>query len=327
MRLACVIPTTCFFVISAAATLTAQQNLASGEPGVYQVRPNFYILTGVGGNVGVQIGIDGVLLVDSGAASASARVLDAIRKLTPKPIRYIINTSADPDHVGGNEALAKAGVGFAEGNDPTRGGAVTVEAAIEVLDRMSAPAGKGPSWPTGAWPTDTIMTPEKSMFLNDDGITSMREPAAHTDGDLIVFFRRADVIMTGDIVDTNRFPLIDVEKGGSIQGEVAALNHLIRLAIPPTPLVWKMGGTLVVPGHGYVCDQADLVEYRDMLVIIRDIIQDLIGQGKTLAQVKEANPTAGYRSRYGSDSGPWTTDMFVEATYRSLTAAKKQGEK
>jgi glyoxylase-like metal-dependent hydrolase (beta-lactamase superfamily II) len=191
---------------------------------------------------------------------------------------------------------------------------------------MSAPTGKDWAEPSGVWPTDTLSAPEKSMFLNDDGITSMHERAAHSDGDLILLFRRADVIMAGDIVNTDHFPVLEVDKGGSLQGEIAALNHLIRLAIPPTPLVWKMGGTLVVPGHGYICDQADLVEYRDMLVIIRDIVQDLIAQGKTLAQVQEANPTAGYRSRYGSDSGPWTTDMFVEAVYRSLTAEKKQGE-
>ena len=323
MRIAPIILTAALLSISTSSTLTAQENSASGEPEAYQVRPNFYMLTGSGGNIGVQIGSDGVLVVDTGSTRASAKVLEAIRKLSPKPIRYIIDTSADPDHVGGNEALAKAGVGFTQDTDPTWG-AVSVEAAIQVLDRMSAAAGKDSAWPTGAWPTETIMEPEKSMFLNDDGITAMHELAAHSDGDLIVLFRRADVIMTGDIVDINHFPVIDIDKGGSLQGEIAALNHLVRLAIGPTPLVWKMGGTLVVPGHGYLCDQADLVEYRDMLVIIRDIVQDLIDQGKTLTQVKEANPTAGYRSRYGSDSGPWTTDMFVEAVYKSLIAGKKQ---
>jgi glyoxylase-like metal-dependent hydrolase (beta-lactamase superfamily II) len=151
----------------------------------------------------------------------------------------------------------------------------------------------------------------------------MHQPAAHSDGDAMVFFRRSDVIMAGDILDTTRFPVIDVEKGGSIQGEIDALNQLIKLAIPSIPLAWKEGGTAVIPGHGFICDQADIVEYRDTVVIIRDVIQDMIKQGLTLAQIKEANPTLGYRSRYGAESGPWTTNMFVEAVYQSL-AGKKQ---
>jgi hypothetical protein len=128
------------------------------------------------------------------------------------------------------------------------------------------------------------------------------------------------VIATGDIIDTTRFPVIDVARGGSVQGEIDALNRLMELSIHNLPLQWHPDRTLLVPGHGHVYDKLDLLEYRDMVTVIRDRIQDLIGQGLTLAQVKAANPTLGYRSQYGSESGPWTTDMFVEVVYNELAS-------
>jgi glyoxylase-like metal-dependent hydrolase (beta-lactamase superfamily II) len=309
--------------------------LAADEPGdagvvTQQVRPNFYMIAGAGANIGVQVGEDGVVVVDAGSASMSQEVVAAIKKITPKPIRYVVNTSADPDHVGGNEALAKAGKSFRSANPGGGGGGggqpningITILSTAEVLDRMGAPTGKQSAYPVAAWPTEAFFEPEKAFYLNDEGIEVVHEPAAHTDGDAIVFFRRSDVIMAGEILDTTRFPVIDIEKGGSIQGEIDALNQLVKMAIPSIPLVWKEGGTVVVPAHGFINEQSDVVEYRDMTIIIRDVVQDLIKQGKTLAQIKEANPTQGYRSRYGTDSGPWTTDMFVEAVYKSLTAKK-----
>ena len=305
---------------------SGQTSAPSGKLGVYQLRPNFYMIAGAGGNIGVQIGADGVVLVDAGSAAMAGEVLAEIKKLTPQPIRYLIDTSADPDHVGGNEALARAGQNFTAKTNTGPGGAVsdgaTIQSTEAVLTRMSAQAGKQPVYSSGAWPTETFFQSEKAMYLNDEGIVVMHEPAAHSDGDAMVFFRRSDVIMAGDILDTTRFPVIDVERGGSIQGEIDALNHLIKLAIPSIPLAWKEGGTAVIPGHGFICDQADIVEYRDTVVIIRDVIQDMIKQGLTLAQIKEANPTQGYRSRYGAETGPWTTNMFVEAVYRSLVEKK-----
>ena len=317
------------------STLSAQQSASNSDLEIYQVRSNFYMLVGAGANIGVQIGSDGVVLVDTGSPDASSKVLEAIRKLTALPIRYIINTSADSDHVGGNEALARSGVGIgangvppAPGND-RNAAAATIQAAIEVLNRMSAPSDKVSPFPVAAWPTETLVESDriKSMALNDDGIQIIRAPGAHSDGDLMVLFRRADVIVAGDILDTTRFPVIDVEKGGSIRGEIAALEHLIELTIPPTPLVWKQGGTFVLPANGYVCEQSDVVEYRDMMVVIRDTIRDLIKQGKTLDQIRQANPTLPYRARYGSDSGPRTTDMFVESVYKGLISENKQGGK
>ena len=156
------------------------------------------------------------------------------------------------------------------------------------------------------------------MFLNGEGIEILHQQAAHTDGDAIVFFRRSDVVMAGDVFDTRAFPVIDVAKGGGINGEIAALQKLVDTAIPSVPIVSREEGTLVVPGHGRICDQLDVVDYRDMVTIIRDRIRDLMKRGLTLEQIKAAAPARGYVRRYGSDTGSWTTNDFVEAVYRTM---------
>jgi glyoxylase-like metal-dependent hydrolase (beta-lactamase superfamily II) len=162
------------------------------------------------------------------------------------------------------------------------------------------------------------------MFLNGEGIEVLHLAAAHTDGDSIVFFRRSDIVAAGDILDTTRFPHIDVERGGSVQGEIDALNRLVDLAIPSVPIVSREGGTFVIPGHGRICDQFDVVEYRDMVTVIRDRVRALIKEGQSLQQIRAANPTGGYTRRYGSDTGPWTTSMFVEAVYQSLVRESRK---
>jgi glyoxylase-like metal-dependent hydrolase (beta-lactamase superfamily II) len=264
------------------------------------------------------------VVVDSGSTTRAEAVLAAIRKLTPRPIRYIINTSADPDHVGGNETLSKAGqtlftaAGSISLPGNFLGGAASILSAERVLQRMSAPTGQPSPFPAGAWPTETFDHPRKYIYLNGEGIEILHQPAAHTDGDALVFFRRSDVVVAGDVLDTTRFPVIDVARGGTIDGEIAALNRLVDLAIPSVPIVSREAGTLVIPGHGRVCDQLDVVEYRDMVTIVRDRVRDLIAAGSTLDQVKAASPARGYSRRYGSESGPWTTNNFVEAVYRSL---------
>jgi glyoxylase-like metal-dependent hydrolase (beta-lactamase superfamily II) len=302
--------------LAAVSGLTAQQAPAANLE-VLQVRPNFYMIAGAGGNIGFQMGADGVVVVDAGSASNADRVVEAIKKVTPQPIRYVINTSADADHVGGNETLAKAGKTlFTQGgigvNADFLGGAASILSVEQVLTRMSAPASR---YPVGAWPTETFNQPRKYMFLNGEGIEIFHQPAAHTDGDAIVFFRRSDVIVAGDILDTTRFPVIDMAKGGSIHGEIAGLQKLVDTAIPSVPIVSREEGTLIIPGHGRICDQLDVVEYRDMVTIIRDRIRDLMKQGLTLEQVKAAAPARGYVRRYGSDSA---TSDFVQAVYRSM---------
>jgi cyclase len=304
--------------------LAAQQPSATNLE-VLQLRPNFYMIAGAGGNIGFQIGVDGVVVVDSGSASSADAVIDAIRKVTTQPIRYVINTSADPDHVGGNAAVAKAGQTlFTQGGGPGvgadfLGGGASILAVEQVLTRMSGPSGKPSPYPVDAWPTETFNQVRKYMYLNGEGIEILHQPAAHTDGDAIVFFRRSDVVMAGDTFDTTRFPVIDIAKGGSIRGEIAALQKLVDTAIPSVPIVSREEGTLVIPGHGRICDQLDVVEYRDMVTIIRDRIRDLSKQGLTLEQIKAASPARGYTRRYGSDDGSSTTNDFVEAVYRSLS--------
>jgi len=286
---------------------------------VLQLRPNFYMIAGAGGNVAVQVGVDGAVVVDSGAGPNADAVVAAIKKLTPKPIRYVINSSADADHVGGNAVVSKAGQTLlTRGGEPIiadfQDGPASVLAAEEVLIRMSA--GQPPAFPTSAWPTEVFSGPRKYFFLNGEGIEILHQPAAHSDGDSIVFFRRSDVVVAGDVFDITRFPVIDTAKGGTVQGVIAALQKLVDTAIPSVPIVSREEGTLIIPGHGRVCDQVDVVDYRDMVTIIRDRVRDLINEGRTLQQVKAASPARGYERRFGSP--PEATTNFIEAIYRSL---------
>jgi glyoxylase-like metal-dependent hydrolase (beta-lactamase superfamily II) len=296
-----------------------------------QIRPNFYVIAGAGGNIVMQTGPEGVILVDSGSTENADKVLATIRRVTDLPIRYIINTSMDADHVGGNERLARAGLSILPGavaagaglSDDlvSNSGRASVLAHENVLARMTDATGPQ-ALPFAFWPTKTFAFRQYSMYLNGEGIQVIHMPAAHTDGDTIVFFRRGDVIATGDIIDTTRWPVIDVKRGGSVQGMLDALNRLMDLSILNVPLQWQADRTFLVPGHGFVYDKLDLLEYRDAVTVVRDRIQALIDEGKTLAQVKAANPTLGYRSQYGADAGPWTTDMFVETIYNELAARK-----
>ena len=308
----------------------AQQ--ASDALTLVQLRPNFYVIAGAGGNIVMQVGPDGVILVDSGSSDMSEQVLATIRRVTPLPIRYIINTSMDADHLGGNGVLTKAGLTILAGAIAAGGGLsddlvtnsnrASVLAHENVLTRLTASEGQPSAIPFALWPTKTFAYHQYSMYLNGEGIQVIHQPLAHTDGDTVVFFRRGDVIATGDIIDTTRFPFIDVKRGGTVQGEIDALNRLMDLSIHNLPLQWTPDRTFLVPGHGHVYDKLDLLEYRDAITVVRDRVQDLIAEGKTLAQVKAANPTLGYRSQYGTDTGAWTTDMFVETIFNELTRKK-----
>lgn len=307
----------------------AQERAATLE--TIQIRPNVFVIFGAGGNVTVHVGEDGAIVVDSGTGAMADKLLQAINAITASPIRFIINTSADTDHVGGNETLAAAGVPINPDSfsDERR---ATILAHENVLLRLSTPASaeasagrpeNGQSVPDGAWPTETYTSRTRSMYLNEDAVQVLRQVGAHSDGDSMVFFRRADVIVTGDVLDLRRFPVIDPAKGGSIHGELEALNRLLELTVPAMPLVLNAGRTLLVPGHGRISDYSELVEYRDMVTIVRDIIQAMVEKGMTLEQVKAANPTQGFRRRYGSDTGEWTTDQFVEAVYNGLKGRAK----
>ncbi len=284
-----------------------QQNLETAELHVIPVQGNIYMMIGPGGNITIQIGKDGVLLVDTMFAPLAPRIVAEIKKLTDKPIRYIIDTHMHQDHVGGNAALAAFG---ATGANPVEGGGPTIIAHQNVLNRMTTPVKTSQTPPPQkGLPNDEYDTPFKDLYFNGEAVIVFHEPKAHTDGDSMVFFRRSDVLSTGDIFTPERYPFLDLEHGGGVQGEIDALNHILRLTVPEH---LQEGGTRVIPGHGRLCDEADVVDYREMVTIIRDRVQDLIKKGNTLAQVKAAKPSLDYDTRYGSG------DAFVEAVYRSL---------
>lgn len=294
-----------------------------GVPDVEEldVRAGIRLVAVDGQNVTVSAGADGLLVVDTGRDAGAARLAEAVGRMR-QPVRAIVNTSAGADHTGGNALLASRGrrlggaaagaSGFADitRDQPT----AEIYAHEAVLNRVSTTGAA-----VGAWPTTTFSGDSKELFFNGEGIQVLHVPAAHSDGDAVVFFRRSDVICTGEIYDATSYPRIDVARGGSISGIVAGLNRVLELTIPAS---WQEGGTLVVPARGRVGDEADVVEYRDMLTIVRDRIAALIARGASLDEVQAARPTQDYDGRFGSVSGPWTTTMFVEAAYRSLARAR-----
>jgi glyoxylase-like metal-dependent hydrolase (beta-lactamase superfamily II) len=336
----------------------ADQSPRDGAVHVLPVQGNIYMLIADGINVTASLGPQGVMLVNTGAATMSDSLLAAVTQLAARtmaapapnacmgiacpgtwgwaspyihagiaspaparPLRYIINTSAAPEHVGGNETIGATGF-FPRGGE--FGGAVasvgrraSIIAHENVLARMSAPAGRQAPTPPAAWPTDTYFDEFHKLpeYFNGEAVIVYHAPAANTDGDSFVFFRRSEVISAGNLFSTVSYPVIDLEQGGSIDGVIRGLNAILDLAVAEYR---SQGGTWIVPGRGRLSDTADVASYRNMLTMIRDRVQDLRAQGMTLAQVQAARPTLDFDGRYGATTGPWTTDMFVDAVYRSL---------
>jgi cyclase len=285
---------------------SAQQ--AQNEIETFHVQGNVHMLVGAGANIAVQVGEDGVLVVDTGSGMMADKVIAAIRRLSRGPIRWIVNTSGDPDHTGGNDAVSHAG-------KTVNGNPAAIHAHEKVLARMDKSG-----VPESAWPLNTYYEPSKDFSFDDEAVLLHHMPAAHTDGDTVVYFRRSDVIVAGDVFMTTTYPVIDLKNGGSVQGSIDALNHLLDLAVPKKQ---QEAGTYVIPGHGRVSDEADVLEYRDMLVIVRDRIADLIKKGLTLDQVRAARPSLDYDPRYSAASGPASTAQFIETIYRDLSQKKK----
>ena len=293
-----------------------EPNLGDVQIKPLKVQGNVWMLYGPNTNMAVQVGPMGVLIVDTMYAQTAAKALAEIRKLSDKPIRYVINTSADLHHVGGNQAFNRAGQPIIGGNLGQaafdRGAAMV--AHENVLNRMSAPSGKVPPFPDAWWPMTTYFEGNKEIHFNGEAVIVMQHKG-HTDGDSIVHFRGSDVVATGDVFNAYTYPVIDLARDGSINGEIAALNQILDIAIPEHE---QEGGTQIIPGSGRLCEEHDVLEYRDMVTIIRDRVQAMILKGLSLDQVQAANPTKEYDPRWGAKAGAWTTSMFVESVYKSL---------
>ncbi len=295
---------------------------------VLRVLGNVYVIAGAGGNVVIQNGPEGLFVVDTGSTAKSKDLLAAIKAISDGIIRYIVNTTPDPDHYGGNDALAQAGWSptvplpdltgtggpvASRGGDP-RAVLAMVIAHEGMLNRLSAASGDSTAAPFVLWPTNTFFTAKKTMSFNHEGVELRHEPAAHTDGDLVVYFRKSDVVAAGALIDTGGYPKFDPARGGSIKGLLAGLNDVIDVSIAEFN---QQGGTRIVPGRGRVMNETDVADYRDMTTIVRDRVQVAVDKKMTLAELKALQPTLDYDGLYSRPD--WTGDMFVEAIYKDLS--------
>jgi len=284
-----------------------------------KVQGNVQLLAGAGANIAVQSGAEGVLLVDTGYEQMSDKTLAAIRKISDKPIRTIINTTLADDHTGANGPLVKAG--FINQAGPGLGGRPN-EAMLfghNNLLRLMTEIGEA-KISTDRWPPNTYPGTQKDFYMNDEPVVMLHIENATTSGDTMVWFRKSDVIATGDIFDETSFPYIDLPHGGSVNGVIEGLNRLLDLMVPKH---LQEGGTMVIPGHGRIGDEHDVLEYRDMVTIVRDRVQNAIKKGMTLQQVKTVKPSYTYEYEPRFNRNPaWTAEMFVEGIYKSLSASK-----
>ena len=318
----------------AAGTLAAQGGAgrAGGAPAPtvqsYRVGGNVWMLSGGFVNAAVQIGDEGVLVVDTMTEPLADAMIAEIKRLAgDKPIRWIVNTHAHPDHTGGNAKVAAAGRSIIAGNFAGQAGQAAANfAQIIAHENTGNRLGEQkPALPVHATPAETFFGAQHEFFFNDEAVQLIHVPNAHSDGDVMVFFRKSDVLVAGDLYINTTFPVINVAQGGSINGILAALNRMIDVTVPRKK---QEGGTFVIPGHGRLADEADVVEFRDMSTIIRDRFADAAKKKQTLAQVKAARLLRDYEGRYGAAQGFWTTDAFVEAVYKTVggPVATKEGQ-
>ena len=313
------------FVAASAAVcfggfLAAQQRPA-GLLETLPVKGQVHLVANPEGNAVVQMGSQGVLVVDTMRDQDAASLLATIRNLAgDRAIRYIVNTHPHAASTGGNLRIAEAGAQIVGGNFLGQLGAAGAGRAFIVahentLTAISQSTAGAPALPFGAWPTNTFFQDQKDMYFNGEGVQLVHVPKAHSTGDILVFFRSSDVIATGDLFSTTSFPMIDRAAGGHVNGVIEGLNRIIDLAISE---MYTEGGTRIVPSRGRICDEFDVVEYRDMVTIVRDRVQAMIKKGMSLDQVKAARPALDFETRYGASTGPWTTAMFVDAVYQGL---------
>ena len=287
---------------------------------ILHVQRGVYMLVGGGTNVTAQVGDEGVTLVDAGGPAQGEKIVAAVRRLTKKPLRYLVNTSADAGSVGGNDAIVKAAGGTSGPASGAPNSGVMVISHEKALNRMMKGTPGFAALIGDALPGSSFFTPKKDFYANGEAVQLLYQPQAHSDGDVMVFFRGSDVISTGDVFRTDSYPVIDTAKGGTLQGELNALNTILDITVPERN---QMGGTRVIPGHGRICNEADVLEYRDMLTIIRDRVRDMVRKNMTLEQVKAARPTLEYDGIYGTHK-EWTGAMLIETVYAELARAGKK---
>jgi len=290
------------FALAVAGALAAAPAHAQNALETYHVQGNVHLIVGAGANIAVQVGEEGVIVVDTGGAATRDAVLAAVRRLSDGPIRWIVNTNPDLDHTGGNETISQAG-------RTVNGNPAAIIAHENTLARMTAA-----NRPITEMPLNTFFEAGRDFYFNGEAVFLYHAPS-HTDGDIVVYFRGSDVLVAGDVFVTTQYPVIDRDAGGSVDGFIRGLDAMLDVAVPA---YLQEGGTYVIPGHGRIGDEADLVDFRDMLVIVRARIADLIAQGKSLEQVIAAKPALDYDPRYGNDGSDWTSADFVAAIYNEL---------
>ncbi|MGD0906418.1 MAG: MBL fold metallo-hydrolase [Candidatus Acidiferrales bacterium] len=294
---------------------------------VMHVQGNVYMLVEPDlNNITVQVGETFIVIVDTGVAELGDDAIAAIQSVSDLPILFIANTSSDPDHIGGNAKFSAAGWALPNADAPGRDPEVSAAAINARLEPGATIIGHANTMTrviVGNLAKNTSVTygDEGSKIFNKEPVIFAHVRAAHTDGDTTVFFRGSEVLSAGEIFSPMRYPDIETDKGGTLNGEIDALNDIIALMVPKDN---EEGGTYIIPGHGWLCDRNDVVNYRDMLTIIRGRVQDMVRKGMKLDQVKAAKPSFDYDPLYGASTGPWSPDKFIETVYHEVAKDKVQ---
>ena len=268
--------------LALASSVFAQQDFSSVEIIPRYVAGSVYYLEGRGGNIGLSIGEDGIIMIDDQFAPLTEKIVAAIRSLSDGEIRFLINTHVHGDHTGGNENLGNMGV--------------LILARDEIRVRLAQQA------PAAALPVLTY-SDAITIYLNGEEVYAFPVPPAHTDGDTFIHFKDSDVVHTGDVFRTTAFPVIDTSNGGTLKGTLEALGRLIGIAGP---------NTKILPGHGVVSNREDVIGFRDMVLDVSGQVEELLARNMSYQQVAAVDPTTGYNAQYGDP------DRFLRALYTEL---------
>jgi glyoxylase-like metal-dependent hydrolase (beta-lactamase superfamily II) len=291
-------------ILAVAALLGPQErDFSKVEVVPEKLAEGVYMLTGAGGNIGVSAGEDGVFLVDDQYAPLTDKIRAAVAAISSRPIRFLVNTHWHGDHTGGNENLGRGGVVIVAHDNVRK--RMSVEQFIEAFGSKVPPA------PKDALPVVTF-SDAASFHMNGDEIQAFHVPPAHTDGDSVVRFARANVVHMGDCFFNGRYPFVDLSSGGSFEGVIAVAEKVLAISD---------AGTKIIPGHGPVADRAALAAYRDVLATVRDRVRPLIAAGKSLEEVKAAQPTREWDATWGQ--GFMKPDVWLGIVYKSLKEGRR----